>query len=1399
MAKVTYTLLDRDYDSIPENENFSQSDINLIDNYQVNKNFRADRHYIETHFYSLNNKKIFSLYNHEPTTNVEIDAEGNVTNLDLKPEQLSIDNGFTGVDHKIVYHFLNDLYSQTDSKQPLFINTISQDRKEVLLYTDDIDVNTLITKTEQLKANINSKSYFDEYWLNLGDNDLYIVTNVDVYELEDKYTVALKLYEPLPKTFDIKHQVQLVEKVSDSIVVEVQVEIEDEPDTNPKLRGANFDIELDNNNPTPTEYLNYDELFSYSNANTNREIYSYIKDKSVKVNIDYSDYENFIHFSSAQERLKNFKYKVELLQTYDSSKNAITNSANNSGSVAHFDRLINGVVENFDHYEKDLYFNSGSNCWPKSNSTKPYVNLHTTSSDSISWYANQLISASNYDTSNYDVLTNTLPSYIAEDSNNSNAALFVNMIGQHFDNLWVYTKAITDKYNNDNRLNVGISKDLVREVLSSFGTKLYNSKEGANDLFKYLVADTYDSGSSGEVVNTFTQVPGIQTDLQPIARKEYEGELYKRIYHNLPYLLKTKGTERGLRALINCFGIPSEFLSVNEYGGNVIGSEKFFGVDGSITPDSQNGTDLRVDKIRVETRASGSAGRVLTKSTSIQKSESSRTPDIHRLEVGFSPATSINKYIFEQLPSTFNIDDYIGDPREETESQYFDLMKEAHRVLHNSVEKTELNDFIRILKFYDNVLFKMIKDFVPATATLDTGIIIKPHVLNRSKVKSPKLSGTRPEYSASIDMVETTGSDGGAYDTLPSNFKTTTYTETLNTLQGSTQKPVDDESPKINGELSGSVIEITDGELNRLNKFKQVNVPALNYDIVKIDEGSSAVYTSFLLDKDAPSNTSTASCGLSSTTNDTLYHNDTGSYPATIGSYVFTDIAGTSTFVGSTGDKWYKLGNSTTARISGSAGGNAGYVGEIVPCSDFDNTAPSGYKAVWNTKYINSTNYTAVPFTIVGGNFGETYQATASLESDSSEVAYSTGTIYHSTMSVAMNTTDIADGANVLLNVKLVDQAGNVGLPATIYTAGATSNSLTASLKDIVAPTGYSVDFKSNALFNTAASQYTNGYFYVRIAGIANGEAGSASISISSTGGGTTYTANSAFSNTLNDSPTKDISISEFNHNLQSGTLTVTAILYDTAGNPGASVTDTVSYNNVTGILDHANYINSMTITSAAQTVYLRVRDVAPGTSWGISESHYHVSLGQSSGTGNDSSVPVSIQQNNTSSGRWAILYLNIGGNSVDNFSIYQSAPSSGGGGSSGGGCVAPFVKILMSDGSEKLARIVDVGDEIRTQQESSLEWINARVSEKKVIPSKRIKVFIGDEEIVVSPRHRFYVDSRSQYVDADQLKDGDILTGMPYIKTEEYEAGDVIKLTVEFAKTYISNGILSHNTKGIL
>ena len=43
------------------------------------------------------------------------------------------------------------------------------------------------------------------------------------------------------------------------------------------------------------------------------------------------------------------------------------------------------------------------------------------------------------------------------------------MVAQYYDNVWLYTKDITQKYNADNRLDFGVSKDLVSDAIKDFG------------------------------------------------------------------------------------------------------------------------------------------------------------------------------------------------------------------------------------------------------------------------------------------------------------------------------------------------------------------------------------------------------------------------------------------------------------------------------------------------------------------------------------------------------------------------------------------------------------------------------------------------------------------------------------------------------------------------------------------------------------------------------------------------------------------------------------------------------------------------------------------------------------------------------------------------------------------
>ena len=115
MAKVTYTLLDRPLGSITDNEKYSDADISLIDNYEINKQYNFEKNYIESHFYSIYNTRLLSVYDYELPTEVIVNNEDksttNVSQLTLKPQDIAIEYGFVQTDVAIVFHFLNDLYT----------------------------------------------------------------------------------------------------------------------------------------------------------------------------------------------------------------------------------------------------------------------------------------------------------------------------------------------------------------------------------------------------------------------------------------------------------------------------------------------------------------------------------------------------------------------------------------------------------------------------------------------------------------------------------------------------------------------------------------------------------------------------------------------------------------------------------------------------------------------------------------------------------------------------------------------------------------------------------------------------------------------------------------------------------------------------------------------------------------------------------------------------------------------------------------------------------------------------------------------------------------------------------------------------------------------------------------
>ena len=829
-------------------EKYSASDLEVVESFSINSSFEAFENKIEYHIFSSDGVLLQSDYNYGNQKYTSGTQAGKISEITIDPVTDIKKYGYSAGDVKVVYNFLDNLYTEDKKVVKFFIEEISEDRTEIRLLTNQLEDGAIATITQGLKEDLESTSYVNDFRVNTGQNDLLIGLNIDIQPYRDFNSVVVKLYEPLPDEYGLKTLCSIDRLIADSLGYEIESEYIADEIVVPYLKGPNFFVDEDAEKASPTKYFNYNDLFSFPTNQSYRELNSLIKEKSVEISVDYSDFNNYIQFSSAEERIRNFQYKLNLLTTYQTSYSASLNANNNTagvtGSTDYYKNLIDTITQNFDHYDRHLYYGTGSYSWPKQAPyNKPYIIATGSATASVS---NLIESASLFDTTNSSQLVNTIPEFLKEDSDNANYLTFTHMIGQHFDNIWVYTKALSDKYDNDNRENFGISSGLVEEVLRNFGTKLYSSTKSIENLFKNFTGEFYNTGS--ENINNF-----VTASNSAISEDKYRKEVYKRIYHNLPLLLKAKGTERGIRALINSFGIPSLHTSgshngllVRTFGGQYTSGSVNLGIDTTSTSS--------LDKIQIANTGSAYEN-VLSQYTSIVAANSNYADNVHSVDIGYSPTDVINSKIYTYYTSSgFNIDNFIGDHKENiVSSSYASLTSASNAALGDIIThptgSDDYGDFVRILKFFDNVVFKMVKDFLPARSSVNTGIIIKPHILNKSRIKRVQ-GGAKQERNSSvtithgdltvtgsISILQLTGSSGNAFGGYKQEEfaipLTASYTENVMTPDGLQQRIYHNhEEARYDGELSGSKITKTIGELNDENIFKYENPNSIQYKVV---------------------------------------------------------------------------------------------------------------------------------------------------------------------------------------------------------------------------------------------------------------------------------------------------------------------------------------------------------------------------------------------------------------------------------------------------------------------------------------------------------------------------------------------------------------------------------------
>ena len=200
MAEIKYTAKRDIPGNIAGVERYSTEDTQLISSFEVNSSFDTSKHVVELHLLSLSDDILFSEYDYrgyKQLGNAQSSGQEGASVLTIDPIQdsISFDYGNGGI--KLLYHFLNDLFTDDTSAAELYIQDISPDRTELKLASLALSPTDLERFTNVIKSKLESEAFFNEFRLNFEDNDLLIGINIDTLDngIEKEVTVKLLLTE----------------------------------------------------------------------------------------------------------------------------------------------------------------------------------------------------------------------------------------------------------------------------------------------------------------------------------------------------------------------------------------------------------------------------------------------------------------------------------------------------------------------------------------------------------------------------------------------------------------------------------------------------------------------------------------------------------------------------------------------------------------------------------------------------------------------------------------------------------------------------------------------------------------------------------------------------------------------------------------------------------------------------------------------------------------------------------------------------------------------------------------------------------------------------------------------------------------------------------------------------
>jgi len=452
---------------------------------------------------------------------------------------------FSGVQEQInnfIYTYNNVEFTNQEILESFRIITlkVSQDRVLQKSSINDIDLQNILGLFEQtiytdwILPNVTNllENYRTKYYgyyknaLNFDNGNLIKILDHTNYlnPIDDTFNVQVKLDAPLPAQYNIKSTCWISNISIAPIYFKVNL-FTSKISRKVFLNDINFDVQVNTSHPSTERYQSND-AFTLDKATVR------LKEKYNDLYIDYTDFNNFINYSSAELRTKIAKNKIKDYNQLESVKISTINSATDTSATisSSYSQLVNQktaqqitLLDTFDEYESYLFFNSSS------------IDV-------------KIDEAITYDSDNYNSLVYQLPEYVKDDSDSADYIKFTAMTGHFFDNILVFIKKFPKSYPISNDDSNYYPKNYIDELLNSFNWGI--------DIGKFSQSDLNQLYFNNQEISSYNSASYF----------DYTKSILNRFANNISSVYKAKGTINSFEMIRTMFGIPAGLISTREYG-----------------------------------------------------------------------------------------------------------------------------------------------------------------------------------------------------------------------------------------------------------------------------------------------------------------------------------------------------------------------------------------------------------------------------------------------------------------------------------------------------------------------------------------------------------------------------------------------------------------------------------------------------------------------------------------------------------------------------------------------------------------------------------------------------------------------------------------------------------------